>query len=165
MVQVKFKGNTIEVGGNFPKPGSMAPSFTLTDGDLTDRTLADFGSQKKLISIVPSLDTPVCLTSTHKFSQAVKGKSDVVFVLISCDLPFAQQRACTGEKLENVKTLSAMRHKEFLNDYGVDILSGPMQGLTARAVLVLNGSNQVLHSELVCEITQEPDYGAAINCL
>ena len=154
--------NTI---GELPAVGSTAPDFKLTTGELTDVTLADYKGKKKLLSIVPSLDTPTCAKSTIKFNQFAKGRDDVVILTVSADLPFAQSRFCTGEKLDNVITLSMMRSKNFAKDYGVLITDGPRAGITARAVVVLDENDKVIYTELVHEMTDEPDYESALSAL
>jgi len=165
MAQVTLKGNPITTNGELPSVGSQAPDFTLVAGDLSDKTLADFAGKKKLISIVPSLDTPVCATSTVKFNTAAKENADLMVLIVSADLPFASGRFCTGEALENVATLSLMRSKKFAEDYGMLLTNGPLAGVTGRAVVVLDEENNVLHSQLVTEITDEPDYDAALASL
>ncbi|MBW6475687.1 MAG: thiol peroxidase [Chromatiales bacterium] len=163
MATVTLQGNPIHTNGDLPAVGSTAPGFRLTAGDLSDKTLNDYTGKKKLISIVPSLDTGVCATSTVKFNQLAKEQGDgLVVLIVSADLPFAAQRFCTGEKLANVISLSMMRDKHFAKDYGVLITDGPLAGVTARAVLVLDENNQVLYSQLVGEIAEEPDYEAAL---
>ena len=165
MANVTLQGNPVQTNGELPAVGSQAPVFSLTAVDLSDKGLGDFAGKKKLLSIVPSMDTSVCAASTVKFNQAAKGRDDVVVLIISADLPFAAQRFCTGEKLENVITLSMMRDKHFAKDYGVLITDGPLAGITARAVLALDEHDKVIHSQLVGEITDEPDYDAALAAL
>ncbi|MBD3670200.1 MAG: thiol peroxidase [Gammaproteobacteria bacterium] len=165
MATITLQGNPITTNGELPAVGSPAPAFSLTDGDLNDVTQDNFAGKKKLLNIVPSLDTGVCATSTIKFNEAAKGRDDVVMLIVSADLPFAQGRFCTGEKLENVIPLSMMRSKNFAKDYGVLIQDGPFAGITARAVVVLDENNQVAYTELVPEIAQEPDYDAALAAL
>lgn len=148
-----------------PAKGSQASDFHLVAGDLNDVNLATYANKKKLLNIVPSLDTPVCATSTRKFNEHAKAHSDTVILIISADLPFAQSRFCTGEKLENVIPLSMMRSRNFAKDYGVLLEDGPLAGLTARAVVVLDENNQVCYTELVSEIADEPDYESALNAL
>lgn len=161
---VTLGGNPIEVSGNFPKVGDTAPDFKLVSGDLSDVSLGDFAGKKKLLNIVPSLDTGVCTTSTKKFNDAAL--NGAVLIVISSDLPFAQGRFCTAEGTQNAVTLSTLRGgSEFKRNYGVDITSGPLAGLTARAVVVLDENNKVLHSERVSEIKNEPDYDAALSAL
>ena len=159
---VTLGGNPIDVSGSFPKVGDAAPDFKLVNKDLADVSLADFAGKKKILNIVPSLDTPVCATSTKKFNDAASDK--VAVLVISADLPFAQSRFC-GAEAPNVATLSTMRGGDFMKAYGVAITSGPLAGITARAVLVLDEANKVVHAELVPEIKQEPNYEAALATL
>ena len=165
MASITLHGTPCTTNGELPAVGSEAPDFKLTDKDLNDVSLADFAGKKKIISILPSLDTPVCAQSTQKFNEHVKQYSDTVLLVVSADLPFAMGRFCTGEKLDNVVPLSMMRSKAFGNDYGVLITDGPLAGVTARAVLVLDADNRVLHAELVPEIADEPNYQNALAAL
>ena len=162
---VTLAGNPIDIAGNFPKKGQTAPEFSLVGKDLADVTLSSFGGKRKVLNIFPSIDTPTCATSVRKFNQSANDLKDTVVVCISADLPFAQNRFCGAEGLANVLTLSTMRGREFLESYGVAITSGPLAGVSARAVVVLDGANRVLHAELVPEIKQEPDYAAALAAL
>jgi len=160
---VTLGGNPIDVSGTFPKVGDTAPDFKLVNKDLADVGLAAFAGKKKILNIVPSLDTPVCALSTKRFNDAASDK--VAVIAISADLPFAQGRFC-GAESPNVTTLSTLRGgAEFKRAYGVDITSGPLAGVTARAVVVLDEANKVLHAELVPEIKQEPNYDAALAAL
>lgn len=165
MATITFKGSPIHTNGDLPDVGSQAPDLHLVDGKLNDVNLASYAGKKKLLNIVPSLDTPVCAISTHKFNEHAKGHPDTVVLIVSADLPFAQGRFCTGEKLENVIPLSMMRSRQFAKDYGVLIQDGPLAGITARAVVVLDEHDKVRHAELVPEIAQEPDYQAALSAL
>jgi thioredoxin-dependent peroxiredoxin len=165
MANITLKGNKCTTNDDLPDVGSVAPEFKLTDGTLTDRTLGDFKGKKKLLNIVPSLDTPTCATSARKFNEHAKAHADTVMLIISADLPFAMGRFCTGEKLENVVPLSMMRSKNFAKDYGVLIQDGPLAGITARAVVVLDASDKVLYTELVPEIADEPNYAKALAAL
>jgi len=165
MATVTLEGNTINTNGDLPAVGATAPGFKLVDKDLNDVALDDFSGKKKLLNIVPSLDTGVCATSTKKFNDAAKQHSDTVFLTISADLPFAQGRFCEAETIDNLKTLSMMRSKQFAEDYGVLISDGPLAGVTARAVVVLDADNKVAYIELVPEIVQEPDYDSALAAL
>lgn len=165
MTSVTLGGNPIEVAGNFPKPGDTAPAFKLVATDLSDATLDTWAGKRKVLNIVPSLDTPTCATSTRKFNAEASALADTVVLVISADLPFAMKRFCETEGLANVVSLSTMRGREFMRDYGVEIASGPLVGLTARAVVVLDAQNKVLHSQLVPEIKEEPDYAAALAAL
>jgi thiol peroxidase len=165
MSQVTLGGNPIEVGGTFPSVGQKAPEFSLVGKDLKPVTLADFAGKRKVLNIVPSLDTPTCATSTRKFNEAAAKLENTAVIVVSGDLPFAASRFCTTEGIENVVTASTFRGHEFAKAYGVDVTSGPLTGLTARAVVVLDEQNQVLHAELVGEIKNEPDYNAALAAL
>jgi len=165
MATITLKGNEIHTNGELPAVGAQAPDFKLVDAELNDRSLADYKGRKKLLNIVPSLDTPVCATSTRKFNEAAKGRDDVVMLIISADLPFAMGRFCTGEQLDNVVPLSMMRDRNFAKDYGVLITDGPLAGITARAVVVMDENDKVVYTELVPEIGQEPDYEKALAAL
>jgi len=165
MAKITLHGNECSTNGDLPAVGSAAPELHLTNGELNDVTLADFKGKKKLLNIVPSLDTPTCATSTIKFNQAAKGRDDVVMLIVSADLPFAQGRFCTGEKLDNVIPLSIMRSKNFAKDYGVLIQDGPLAGITGRAVVVLDENDKVIYTQLVTEIGDEPDYDGALAAL
>ena len=165
MATITLKGNTIHTSGELPAIGSKAPDFVLVDKDLKDLRLGDFAGKKKLVSIVPSLDTGVCATSTKVFADLLARRSDVVVLTVSCDLPFAQKRFCSAEGIEGITTLSMMRSRDFARDYGVLITDGPLSGLAARAVVVLDENDVVRYTEQVPEITQEPDYDRAIAAL
>lgn len=165
MNQVTLQGKPISVEGKFPEKGDLAPSFTLTTPDLKDIGLSDYAGKRKLLNIIPSIDTGVCAASTRKFNEKAGSLDNTVVLVVSADLPFAAARFCGAEGLENVKTLSSFRHAEFARDYGVAIKSGPLTGLCARAVVVLDDNDKVLHAELIQEIAQEPDYDAALAAL
>ncbi|PLY14420.1 MAG: thiol peroxidase [Sedimenticola sp.] len=165
MAQITLQGNPCNTNGELPAVGSSAPDFSLVNGELADVSLANYAGKKKLLNIVPSLDTPVCATSTQKFNAAIADKADAVALVISADLPFAQGRFCGAEGIENVISLSMMRNRNFAKDYGVLITDGPLAGLTGRAVVVLDADNKVVYTQLVPEIAQEPDYDAALAAL
>ena len=165
MATVTFKGTPLNTNGDLPAVGAAAPEFKLVNGQLQDVGLADFAGKKKLMSIVPSLDTSVCALSTRKLDEESKKHSDAVVLVISADLPFAQKRFCDAEGLNNVVPLSMMRSRNFAKDYGVLQVNGPLAGLTARAVVVLDENNRVRYTELVPEIAQEPNYAAALAAL
>ncbi|WP_411380406.1 thiol peroxidase [Pseudomonas sp. MPB26] len=165
MAQVTLKGNPVQVEGQLPQVGAQAADFTLTAGDLSNATLATFAGKRKVLNIFPSVDTPTCATSVRKFNAQANDVENTVVLCISSDLPFAQARFCGSEGLDNVKNLSDFRNADFAVDYGVSIADGPLQGLTARAVVVLDEHDKVLHSELVSEIGQEPNYEAALSVL
>ena len=165
MASVTLGGNPITVNGSFPKPGDTLSDFTLTGGDLKEVSLKDYAGKRKVLNIVPSLDTPVCQTSTRQFNQRASGLKDTVVLVISADLPFASKRFCTTEGLDNVTALSTFRSRDVHQKLGVDVTDGPLKGLTSRAVIVLDENNKVLHSELVPEIKEEPKYDAALAAL
>ena len=165
MAQTALQGNPVSLSGELPAVGTQAPDFRLTTRDLQDVSLADYAGKKKLISIVPSLDTEVCARSTKKFNEAMATRPDAVALIVSADLPFAAGRFCTSEGLENVIPLSMMRSRKFAKDYGVLIEDGPLAGITARALVVLDAKDRVVYTQLVPEITQEPDYDAALKAL
>jgi len=165
MATITLKGNKINTNGDLPKAGGTAPDFVLVDGDLNNVTLDSYKGKKKLLNIVPSLDTPTCALSTKKFNESAKSRKDTVFLMISADLPFAMKRFCAAEGTDNVIPLAMMRSRNFAKDYGVLIQDGPLAGITARAVVVLDANNKVLHAELVPEIAQEPDYAKALAAL
>ncbi len=162
---VTLRGNPIPVEGYFPKKGETAPAFTLVGKDLADVTLASFGSKRKVLNIFPSIDTPTCAMSVRRFNKLAGGHPEAVVLCISADLPFAQSRFCGAEGLDNVVTLSTMRGRDFLRSYGVELITGPLVGLAARAVVVLDRDNRVLHAQLVPELKDEPDYAAALAAL
>jgi thioredoxin-dependent peroxiredoxin len=162
---VTLGGNPIQINGNFPQQGDAAPDFSLVAKDLADTGLAAFSGKRKILNIFPSIDTPTCATSVRQFNQKANGLANTVVLCISADLPFAQSRFCGAEGLDNVVTLSTLRGREFLENYGVAIASGPLAGLAARAVVVLDEQNRVTHSQLVPEIKSEPDYAAALAAL
>jgi len=162
---VTLGGAPVTLFGTFPAVGQTAPAFTLVDKDLKDVVLQSFAGKRKVLNIVPSLDTAVCATSARKFNEAASKLDNTVVLVISADLPFAAKRFCEVEGIANVKTLSTFRDTSFMNAYGVALASGPLAGLTARAVVVLDADNKVLHSQLVAEIKDEPNYDAALAVL
>lgn len=162
---VHFQGNPVSVAGAIPAVGSKARPFTLVAKDLTDVTLAQFAGKRKVLNVFPSIDTGVCAASVRKFNQLATDMKDTVVLCISADLPFAQSRFCGAEGLSNVITLSTLRNADFLENYGVGIAEGALKGLAARAVVVIDENDTVVFSELVNEITTEPDYEAALQAL
>jgi thiol peroxidase len=158
MATITLKGNPISTSGNLPAVGSKAPDFTLVAEDLADVTLATYKGKKKILNIVPSLDTSVCATSARKFNQRAKEIPNCAVLMISADLPFASERFRSNEGLTEIVTLSMMRSREFARDYGVLLTSGPLAGICARAVVVLDENDKVVHTELVSEIAREPNY-------
>lgn len=165
MATVTLQGNPFNTNGDLPAVGSAAPDFGLVTKDLADVSLKTYAGKKKLISIVPSLDTGVCAASTKIFNDRIKGRGDAVVLVVSADLPFAQGRFCGAEGIDNVVTLSMMRSRNFAKDYGMLMVDGPLAGITGRAVVVLDASDKVVYTQLVPEITIEPDYDAAIKAL
>ena len=164
MTTVTFSGNPVQLKGALPTVGAAAPAFTLTAADLSDKTLADFAGKRTVLNIFPSIDTGVCQQSVRTFNQRAAALNNTVVLCISADLPFAQSRFCGVEGLDNVVTLSSFR-SSFAQDYGVAQADGALRGLTARAVVVLDENDKVLHVGLVPEIKEEPDYDAAIAVL
>lgn len=162
---VHFQGNPVSVSGQLPAPGQLAKPFTLVAKDLSDVNLSQYAGKRKVLNIFPSIDTGVCAASVRKFNQLASELDNTVVLCISADLPFAQSRFCGSDGLSNVTTLSTLRGTDFKQDYGVAISEGPLEGLAARAVVVLDASDNVLYSQLVNEITTEPDYDAAIAVL
>jgi thiol peroxidase len=165
MTTVNLAGNPIHLAGEFPKVGAAAPAFSLVNTDLQDVTLKTYAGKKKVLNIVPSLDTPVCATSTRKFNEEAGKLPNTVVLVVSADLPFASKRFCETEGLKNVVALSTMRGRDFMKNYGVEISDSPLAGVTARAVVVIDENDKVTYTELVPEIKQEPNYAAALQAL
>jgi len=165
MTTVTLQGNPFRVDGSLPAVGAAAPALMLTNGDLADVTLANYAGKRKVLNIVPSLDTPTCATSTRKFNESAASLNNAVVLVVSADLPFAAGRFCSVEGLKNVAHLSTFRHPEFMKAWGVAMAEGPLLGLTARAVVVLDENDKVLYTQLVPEIADEPDYAAALKAL
>jgi thiol peroxidase len=163
MAQVTFKGSPIHTNGELPSVGSQAKDFKLTNSDLKDCNLNDYKGKRKILCLVPSLDTSVCSLSAKKFNQAVEKHPGIALIIISADTPFAQKRVCGAENLKNITTLSMVRSKDFAKDYGMLIQDGPLAGFCARGVVVLDENNKVIYTELVPEITQEPNYDKALE--
>ncbi|MCG8324989.1 MAG: thiol peroxidase [Thiotrichales bacterium] len=161
MATITLQGNEIHTNGDLPAVGSKAPDFVLVDGELNDVTLATYAGRKKLLNIVPSLDTPTCALSTRKFNESAGDFDNAVFLMVSGDLPFAMGRFCSTEGTGDVVPLSMMRSRNFAKDYGVLIEDGPLAGITARAIVVIDESDNVVYTELVPEIADEPDYDKA----
>lgn len=165
MATVTLAGNTFKVNGEFLKSGAQAPNFTLVKSDLSELSLNSLKGKKVVLNIFPSLDTAVCATSVRKFNEMAAKLNNTVVLAISKDLPFAHGRFCTTEGIENVITLSAFRNTTFGEDYGVALAEGSLAGLFARAVVVLDENGKVIHSQLVPEITTEPDYESALAAI
>ncbi len=165
MAEITLGGDPINTSGDVPAPGSTAPDFTLTGTDLAEVTSEGLRGQRVVLNIFPSVDTGVCATSVKTFNERAADLDNTTVLCVSADLPFAQGRFCAAEGIENVSSASTFRNSDFLSDYGVAMVDGKLAGLAARAVVVLDADGTVLHSELVPEIAQEPDYGAAISAL
>jgi len=165
MAQVTLRGTPIHTSGDLPKVGSKAPDFKLTTNDLKDVSLADFAGKRRVLNISPSLDTSVCATAARKFNDAAGKLADTVVLLVTADLPFASKRFCTAEGLQNVVPLSLMRDKSFAEAYGVLLTDGPMAGLCARSVVVVDKDDKVVYTQLVPETVDEPDYEKALAAL
>lgn len=157
MATTNFKGNPINLNGNLPVVGTKAPDFTLVKGDLSEVKLSDFAGKKLIINIFPSIDTGVCAASVRNFNKVASEKG-ITVLCVSKDLPFAQSRFCGAEGLSDVITASDFRYNNFATDYGVLQVDGPLQGLTARAVVALDENGVVTYTELVPEIIEEPNY-------
>jgi thiol peroxidase len=165
MSKVAFKGSPVETVGALPAVGTKAPDFSLAGVDLQDVTLKTYAGKRKILNIVPSLDTGVCAKSARTFNADVAALTDVVLLNISADLPFAAKRFCDAEGLTRVVPLSTFRSPSFGKAYGAQIAAGPLAGLQSRAIVVLDAQDKVLYTQLVAEITDEPDYAAAVKAL
>lgn len=162
MAAITFKGNPIHTAGDLPKVGSKAPDFKLTKGDLSDVELKNFNGKVKILNIVPSLDTSTCALSAKRFNEEIKKLGGAIVLNISRDLPFAQARFCKAEGVDTVVPLSELRDRAFGKAYGVEMKDGPLAGLLARAVVVLDAADKVVYAQQVPEIAQEPDYASAL---
>jgi len=165
MTTITLKGNPIETIGNLPTVGSTAPTFKLVKSDLSETSLSDYNGSKLVLNVFPSIDTPTCATSVRKFNEKASTMANTKVLCVSADLPFALGRFCGAEGISNVETASVFRSGNFGNDYGLTITTGPLSGLLSRAVVVIDESGKVLHSEQVGEIADEPNYDAALAVL
>ncbi len=165
MAKITLQGNEINTNGNLPKVGDVASDFVLVKNDLSTAKLSDYKGKKVILNIFPSLDTGVCAASVRKFNAELNNLENTVVLCISRDLPFAQARFCGAEGLDRVITLSEMRGDEFSKTYGVQIVDGPMAGLMARSVVIVDEEGKVTYTELVPEIVHEPDYNSALASL
>ena len=165
MAKITLKGNPVNTSGKLPPKGSIAPEFKLVKSDLSNLSLSELKGKKLILNIFPSLDTSVCATSVRKFNQMAAGRQNTIVLAISKDLPFAHGRFCTTEGITNVTTLSGFRDSAFGKAYGVDIIDGPLAGVYGRSIVVIDEKGKVTYTELVPEITQEPDYDAALAAL
>jgi len=165
METIYFKGTPCHTYGNIPAVGAEAPCFSLVDKDLKDIRCTDFKSKRIVLNIFPSLDTPVCAMSVRRFNKEAAELDNVVVVCVSMDLPFAQARFCAANNIDNVVVASAFRSPKFTEDYGLQLIDGPLAGLLTRAIIVIDEKGKVIFSDLVDEITHEPDYEGAISVL
>ncbi len=165
MASLTFKNNPIKTLGNFPNVGEIAPNFTVVSADLTEVSLAELKGKKIILNIFPSIDTPVCALQLKTFSQGASGLDNTVLLFVSLDLPFAFSRFCSAEGIKNAITASDYRYRFFEKNYGVTISGGPLDGLYARAVLILDEQHKIVYSELVKEVTDEPNYDKAMDAL
>lgn len=165
MAKITFKGNPVETIGTLPAVNSKAPDFRLTKTDLSDVSPADFPGKKIVLNIFPSIDTPVCAMSVRRFNDEAAKLENTVVLCISADLPFAQDRFCGAEGLNNVIPLSVFRSGSFGKEYGVTITSGALSGLLSRAVVIINENGSITYTEQVADIATEPDYAAALDAL
>lgn len=164
MATITFQGKPLHTCGELPAIGSTAPAFSLVSRALVDVTLATYAGKRKVLNIVPSLDTPTCAASTRKFNQKASHLDNTVVLVVSADLPFAQSRFCESEGLKDVIPLSTFR-SSFANDYGVNIVDTFLAGLTARAIVVIDENDKVVYTQLVNEVANEPDYESALSVL
>ncbi len=165
MAQTALRGNPVNTSGDLPAVGSSAPTFSLTGADLSSVSSGDYNGQRLVLNIFPSVDTPTCAQSVRTFNERAAELENTSVLCVSADLPFAQGRFCGAEGIESVKTASTFRNPEFLDAFGVGMVDGPLQGLCARAVVVVDEAGQVAHTQLVPEIADEPDYDSAIAAL
>jgi thiol peroxidase len=165
MAKITLKGNPVNTSGNLPSKGTLAPDFTLVKSDLGNQKLSELKGKKIILNIFPSLDTSVCATSVRKFNQLAATKINAVVLGISKDLPFAHSRFCSAEGITNVVTLSGFRDSSFGKSYGVDIIDGPLAGLYARSIVIVDENGKVIYTQLVPETTQEPDYDSALAAI
>lgn len=165
MAVTKFKGNDVFTCSDLPGAGTKAPNFTLVNSDLTRVSLENFSGKRIIMNIFPSIDTPVCAMSVRRFNQEASKLQNCVVLCISKDLPFAHKRFCGAEGIENVITLSAMVGDDFGKDYGVLLTDGPLSGLLARSVIIIDEAGKVIYSEMAPEITAEPDYEKALSTI
>lgn len=165
MANITLKGQPIQTLGDLPAVGSLAPNFSLTQSDLNDTCLAEFAGHKLMLNIFPSIDTGVCAASVREFNKLASQMDNTKVLGISADLPFALDRFCAAEGLDNVITLSSFRHPAFGENYGLTMSTGPLRGLLSRAVVIVDIDGKVCYTEQVPEITQEPNYQAALKAL
>ena len=164
MANTALKGNPVHTSGDLPAVGSQAPAFSLVAADLSEKSLSDYSGKKVVLTINPSYDTGVCQATARRFNKELGERGDVAVLMVSADLPFAQKRFCEAEGIENIAPLSSFR-SSFASDYGVDLVDGPLKGLTARALVVVDQEGKVAFTQLTSDITEEPDYAGALAAL
>lgn len=165
MASISLRGTSVDTTGDLPANNTKAPEFTLVKNDLSELSLSSQAGKNIVINIFPSIDTPVCATSVRKFNEEAGKKDNTVVLCVSADLPFALGRFCGAEGIENVIPLSTFRDHDFGNQYGVAMTTGPLRGLMARAVVIVDSEGMVKYSELVSDISNEPDYNAALAAI
>lgn len=165
MAEIEFRGNVMQTGGELPSVGAPAPDFSLTGDGLAAVSLGDFAGKSVVLNIFPSIDTPTCATSVRTFNERAAGLDDAAVLCVSADLPFATGRFCGAEGIENVSCASTFRSPDFYEAYGVQIADGPLAGLCARAIVVIDADGRVAHTQIVSPISDEPDYAAALGAL
>jgi thioredoxin-dependent peroxiredoxin len=165
MAVITLNGSPLHTIGSLPAVGSQAPDFIVTKTDLSEIRLKNYLGRKIILNIFPSLDTPTCASAMHNFNDIASRFSDILVLCISEDLPFAQTRFCSVEKLQNVQPVSVFRHPEFGENYGVMIIDGPLMGILSRAVVIIDEQGKVIHAEQVKELSNEPDYENILSVL
>lgn len=165
MAQITLKGNPVNTVGELPAVGSTVPDFKLTRTDLADISLKEFAGKNIILNIFPSIDTPTCAASVRKFNEQANKLNNTVVLCVSADLPFALNRFCGAEGLQNIIPVSEFRHKEFGDTFGIRIVDGPIAGLLSRSIVVIDSSGKIVYTEQVSEIANEPDYEAAVKTL
>jgi thiol peroxidase len=165
MATITYKGFQLKTNGELPEIGSDAPHFVLTTSDLGSASLADFTGKKVILNIFPTLDTPLCPSSDHRFNNMFSNRDDVVMLMITSDLPFAHRHLCCVHDGDNIAPLSMMKNKKFAEDYGIFITSGPLEGLLARAIVVINEEGKIHYTQLVPDINNDPDYLSALEAV
>ncbi|MDR1202962.1 MAG: thiol peroxidase [Tannerellaceae bacterium] len=165
MSEITFKGNKVHTNGSLPKVGSIAPDFTGVKGDLSELSLSSLNGKRIILNVFPSLDTAVCAASVHRFNKEAASLQNTVILAISKDLPFAQGRFCTTEGIDKVIPLSIFRNSTFEDNYGMLLTDGPLKGLLTRGVIIVDEAGKIIYTELVPEITEEPNYEAALASL
>jgi len=163
MSTIMYKGIQLRTNGDLPAVGAQAPGFTLTHGDLSSASMSDYSGKKIVLNIFPTLDTPLCPSSAHRFNNMFEYRDDVVVLVISADLPFAQRHLCVVDDIHNIIPLSMMKNKIFAEDYGILITNGPLEGLLTRSIVVIDENGKIIHSQQVPDLNNDPDYLSALE--